>query len=121
MHTHTPNTLLGIIDKWMKNVLEDRAPYLLEEEREERNNMFKHYKPILTGLVTLTNQMQKLVSSCDKNNETVAADHRAEVEKMHAELPTLDENAEAFIAMFMDSEHLILLLMKKTRRHSQMS
>ena len=40
--THTPNTLLGNIDKYIKTVLEDRAPYLLDEERDERNNMIKH-------------------------------------------------------------------------------
>ena len=28
--THTLNILLGNIDKWMKNVLEDRAPHSLE-------------------------------------------------------------------------------------------
>ena len=83
--------------------------------------MIKHYKLILTGLATLTSQIQKLVSYCDKNNESVAADHCAEVEKMHAGLPTLDENAEAILATITDSERRIHLLMRKKRRHSQMS
>ena len=40
--THIPNILLVNIDEWIKNVLEDRAPHLLDKEREERNNMLKH-------------------------------------------------------------------------------
>ena len=59
----------------MKNVVEDRALHFLDKKRLERNNMIKHYKPILTGLATLTSQMQKLVSFCDKNKEKVMADH----------------------------------------------
>ena len=61
--------------------------------------------------------MQKLVPFFDKK-ETMAADHCAEVEKMHAKPPTLDENAEAIVAMVTDSERLVRLLMKKKRRHS---
>ena len=47
------------------------------------------------------------------------ADHCAEVEKMPAELPTLDENAEAIDFMVTDGERLVRLLIKKNRRHSQ--
>ena len=105
----------------MKDVLEDRAPHLLEEECEEQNNMIMHYKSILTGLATLTSQMQKLLSFCANNKETLAADHCAEVEKMHAELLTLDENAGTFDAMVTDSECLVRLLMKKKHRYLQAS
>ena len=73
------------------------------------------------GLATLTSQMQRLVFFCDNNKETVAANHCAEVEKMHAELPTLDENVEAIVAMVTDSERLGRLLIVKKRRHPQMS
>ena len=31
---HTQKTLLENIDKWLKSVLDDRAPHLLDEERE---------------------------------------------------------------------------------------
>ena len=40
---------------------------------------------------------------------------------MHAEAPTLDENAEAIIAMIKDSERLLHLLMNKKHRYSQMT
>ena len=40
---------------------------------------------------------------------------------MHAELPTLDENVEAIVAMITDSERLIHLLLRKKSRQSQMS
>ena len=73
--TNNPNTLFENIDKYMKNVFEDRAPHLWEEERKKINNTIKHYTPILAGLATLTSQMQKLVSFYHMNKETVAADH----------------------------------------------
>ena len=118
---HVPNTLLGSIDKWVKKVQEDFAPHLLDEKREERNSMIKHYKLILTGLATLTSQIQKFVSYSDKNKGTVSADHCPEVEKMHGELPTLDENAEAIGAMITDSERFIHLLMSEKRHYPQIS
>ena len=40
---------------------------------------------------------------------------------MHAQVPTLDENAEAIVAVVTYSERLVRLLMKKKRRYSQMS
>ena len=98
----------------MKNVLEDRTPHLLEEKRKGRNDMTEHYKPICTGLATLMSQIQKLVIFCDRNKETLTADCFAEVEKMHAVLPTLNENAEAIDSMVTDKERIVRLLMKKS-------
>ena len=66
-------------------------------------------------------QIQNLVAYCDKNKGTVVADHYAEVVKMHAELPTLDENAYAIVTMITDSECLIHLRMRKKRIHTKMS
>ena len=83
--------------------------------------MIKHNKLTFTGLATLTTQIQKLVSYCNKNKGVVAADPCAEVEKIYVELPTLDKNAGAIVAIITDSERLMHLLMRKKRHHSQTS